>query len=159
MFAAAAMSFSSVSVVSNALRLNRFRPKRIAQDAHNMQYCGAVPTGEKYNDAQPAACSVQTASCICSAAEQEAKTGSSSKPENITHKENFDMKNITLTVEGMSCGHCSARVENALNAIEGVSAKVDLEAKTAVVTYPDTVTVDALKAAVTDAGYSITGSR
>ena len=59
----------------------------------------------------------------------------------------------------MSCGHCSARVENALNAIEGVSAKVDLEAKTAVVTYPDTVTVDALKAAVTDAGYSITGSR
>ena len=69
------------------------------------------------------------------------------------------MKNITLTVEGMSCGHCSARVENALNAIEGVSAKVDLEAKTAVVTYPDTVTVDALKAAVTDAGYSITGSR
>ena len=157
MFAAAAMSFSSVSVVSNALRLNRFRPKRIAQDAHNMQYCGAVPTGEKYNDAQPAACSVQTASCICSAAEQEAKL--SSKPENITHKENFDMKNITLTVEGMSCGHCSARVENALNAIEGVSAKVDLEAKTAVVTYPDTVTVDALKAAVTDAGYSITGSR
>ena len=131
MFAAAAMSFSSVSVVSNALRLNRFRPKRIAQEAHNMQYCGAVPTGKKYDDA---------------------------KPENITHKENIDMKNITLTVEGMSCGHCSARVEKALNAIEGVSAKVDLDAKAASVTYPDTVTIDALKAAVTDAGYSVTGS-
>ena len=131
MFAAAAMSFSSVSVVSNALRLNRFRPKRIAQEAHNMQYCGAVPTGKKYDDA---------------------------KPENITHKENIDMKNITLTVEGMSCGHCSARVEKALNAIEGVSAKVDLDAKAASVTYPDTVTIDTLKAAVTDAGYSVTGS-
>lgn len=131
MFAAAAMSFSSVTVVSNALRLNRFRPKRIAQDVHNMQYCSAVPTDKKHDD---------------------------TKPENITHKENIDMKNITLTVEGMSCGHCSARVEKALNAIEGVSAKVDLGAKTASVTYPDSVTIDALKAAVTDAGYSVTGS-
>lgn len=160
MFAAAAMSFSSVSVVSNALRLNRFRPKRIAQEAHNMQYCGAVPTGKKYDDAQPATCSVQTDACIRSAAEPESQTEvkSSAKPENITHKENIDMKNITLTVEGMSCGHCSARVEKALNAIEGVSAKVDLDAKAASVTYPDTVTIDALKAAVTDAGYSVIGS-
>lgn len=131
MFAAAAMSFSSVTVVTNALRLNRFRPKRIAQDVHNMQYCSAVPTDKKHDD---------------------------TKPENITHKENIDMKNITLTVEGMSCGHCSARVEKALNAIEGVSAKVDLGAKTASVTYPDSVTIDALKAAVTDAGYSVTDS-
>ena len=68
------------------------------------------------------------------------------------------MKNITLTVEGMSCGHCSARVEKALNAIEGVSAKVDLQAKSAAITYPDTVTVDALKAAVTDAGYSVSAA-
>lgn len=131
MFAAAAMSFSSVSVVTNALRLNRFRPKRIAQKAHDMQYCDPVPTDKKHDD---------------------------TKPENITHKENIDMKNITLTVEGMSCGHCSARVEKALNAIEGVSAKVDLGAKTASVTYPDSVTIDALKAAVTDAGYSVTAS-
>ena len=128
MFAAAAMSFSSVSVVTNALRLNRFRPKHIEQTANNMQYC-AIATAE------PA-----------------------EKTENITHKENTDMKQITLNVEGMSCGHCSARVEKALNAIEGVSAKVNLETKTAAVTYPENVTVEALKAAVTDAGYSVTGS-
>jgi len=128
MFAAAAMSFSSVSVVTNALRLNRFRPKHIEQTANNMQYC-AIATAE------PA-----------------------EKTENITHKENTDMKQITLNIEGMSCGHCSARVEKALNTIEGVSAKVNLEAKTAAVTYPENVTVEALKAAVTDAGYSVTGS-
>lgn len=155
MFAAAAMSFSSVSVVTNALRLNGFRSKRIAQDVQNMQYCSAVPTGGKTDDAQPTACSVQTDTRTCPLS---ALPEFQMKPENITHKENTDMKNITLTVEGMSCGHCSARVEKALNAIEGVSAKVDLEAKSASVTYPEAVTVDALKAAVTDAGYTVTGS-
>nr|WP_298677647.1 heavy metal translocating P-type ATPase [uncultured Treponema sp.] len=156
MFAAAAMSFSSVSVVTNALRLNGFRPKRIVQIAHNMQYC-TVPSAGKNDDTQYTVCSVKPHTCTCSAAELPEL---SAEPENITaHKEITDMKNIMLTVEGMSCGHCSARVEKALNAIEGVSAQVDLEAKTAAVTYPDTVTVDALKAAVTDAGYSVTGSR
>ena len=175
MFAAAAMSFSSVSVVTNALRLNRFRPKRIAQDAHNMQYC-TVPSDEK-DDAQPSVahdgeqndavhpivCSAQVCSAHIDAAaigseshrESDLTAESAVKPETITNKENTRMKNITLTVEGMSCGHCSARVEKALNAIEGVSAKVDLQAKSAAITYPDTVTVDALKAAVTDAGYSV----
>ena len=156
MFAAAAMSVSSGSVVTNALRLNGFRPKRIVQIAHNMQYC-TVPSAGKNDDTQYTVCSVKPHTCTCSAAELPEL---SAEPENITaHKEITDMKNIMLTVEGMSCGHCSARVEKALNAIEGVSAQVDLEAKTAAVTYPDTVTVDALKAAVTDAGYSVTGSR
>ena len=155
MFAAAAMSFSSVSVVTNALRLNRFRPKRIEQTAHNMSYCPTLSDG-KTDDAQLIAYSAKTDAGPGSVSEQEAKAQSELKK--ITHKENTDMNNITLTVEGMSCGHCSARVEKALNAIEGVSAKVDLESKSASVTYPDTVTVDALKAAVTDAGYSVAGS-
>jgi hypothetical protein len=155
MFAAAAMSFSSVSVVTNALRLNRFRPKRIEQTAHNMSYCPTLSDG-KTDDAQLIAYSAKTDAGPGSVSEQEAKAQSELKK--ITHKENTDMNNITLTVEGMSCGHCSARVEKALNAIEGVSAKVDLESKSASVTYPDIVTVDALKAAVTDAGYSVAGS-
>ena len=37
----------------------------------------------------------------------------------------------TITIEGMSCAHCQKRVEDALNAIGGGSAKVNLKKKTA----------------------------
>lgn len=60
-----------------------------------------------------------------------------------------------LIIEGMSCGHCSARVEKALNAIEGVNAKVDLKAKTASVELSGEIGDDVLKAAVEDAGYEV----
>ena len=38
-----------------------------------------------------------------------------------------------LTIDGMTCGHCAVRVENALNELNGVWAKVDLGGKTALV--------------------------
>ena len=60
-----------------------------------------------------------------------------------------------LTIEGMSCGHCSARVEKALNALEGVNARVDLKAKTATVEMNAEIGDDVLKAAVEDAGYEV----
>ena len=59
----------------------------------------------------------------------------------------------TMTIEGMMCKHCAARVEKALNAIEGVTAAVDLEAKTATVTGEATDAV--LRKAVEDAGYTV----
>ncbi len=61
--------------------------------------------------------------------------------------------NARMKIEGMSCGHCKARVEKALNAIEGVEAKVDLAAKSAEITLTRDVGEDALRAAVEDAGY------
>lgn len=64
-----------------------------------------------------------------------------------------------LTIEGMSCGHCSGRVEQVLNAIEGVSAKVNLAEKTAAVIHPETVSAEVLTTAVTDAGYAVTDCR
>ena len=60
----------------------------------------------------------------------------------------------TLMIEGMSCAHCSARVENALNAIEGVQAKVELKKKRAIV--ETDVADDVLIKAVEDAGYKVT---
>ena len=45
------------------------------------------------------------------------------------------LKNIIgqkrVQIEGMTCEHCKNRVENALNRLEGVSAKVNLKKKTA----------------------------
>ena len=63
----------------------------------------------------------------------------------------------TVTIEGMMCAHCSGRVEKALNAMEGVSATVDLTAGTATVT--GEVTDEALCKAVEDAGYTVVSIR
>ena len=60
----------------------------------------------------------------------------------------------TLTIEGMSCEHCVTHVKEALEAIGGVlSAQVNLTKKNALVEHGDSVSVDALKTAVSEAGY------
>ena len=70
----------------------------------------------------------------------------------------FKKKELTttvLTVEGMACGHCAARVEGALTAVKGVrSAKVDLEKKTVTVTAAG-VAESTLRDTVTAAGYTV----
>lgn len=60
-----------------------------------------------------------------------------------------------IMIEGMSCGHCSARVEKALNALVGVIAKVNLAEKKAIVTMSTEVDDSVLKHAVEDAGYEV----
>ena len=60
-----------------------------------------------------------------------------------------------MTINGMMCAHCQAHVEKALNAIDGVTAVVDLAAKTATVTLACDVADDVLKNAVTEAGYEV----
>ena len=61
----------------------------------------------------------------------------------------------TLNIEGMSCQHCVAHVKEALEAIDGVvSAQVDLQKKNALVEHNDSVSLEALKTAVNEAGYS-----
>ena len=64
---------------------------------------------------------------------------------------------ITMKIEGMMCMHCHARVTKVLNAFEGVTAEVDLEKGEARIENAGAVTVDALKQAVIDAGYEVTG--
>ena len=74
-------------------------------------------------------------------------------PEN---KEETNM--ITMKIEGMMCPHCQAAVTKALNAVEGVTkTEVSLEDKAAYVEAGEGVSRDALKKAVADAGYEVTG--
>ncbi|MDX9827955.1 MAG: heavy-metal-associated domain-containing protein [Spirochaetia bacterium] len=60
-----------------------------------------------------------------------------------------------LKVEGMSCGHCVMHVQSALEDVPGVkSAKVNLLERTAMVDGED-LNDQALRAAVSEAGYSV----
>ena len=105
MFAAAAMSLSSVCVVSNALRLRFFKSKfRASRREEN-------PVIQ-----QPRA--VQDSNDDSSTTKQGGTTAMTK----------------TMKIEGMMCAHCSGRVEKALNDLPGVTATVNLEAGTASVT-------------------------
>lgn len=61
-----------------------------------------------------------------------------------------------IKIEGMSCGHCTSRVETLLNEIEGVHAKVSLEDKEAVVEIAGNVSDERLAKAVKVAGFEVT---
>ena len=60
-----------------------------------------------------------------------------------------------MVIEGMACAHCSARVEQVLNAMDGVSARVVLEDKCAYITLEQEVSDEVLIGAVTEAGYTV----
>jgi copper ion binding protein len=66
------------------------------------------------------------------------------------------MSEKTLQIKGMSCGHCSARVEKALNAIDGVQAEVSLESNSAKLTLTKDVSDETLKTAIDNVGYEVT---
>ena len=61
-----------------------------------------------------------------------------------------------LTVEGMHCENCQARVENAVNRLDGVVCKVNLKKKTATVSYSTEVSDEALKNDIEKLGYKVT---
>lgn len=64
-----------------------------------------------------------------------------------------------VIIEGMSCNNCKARVENALNSIEGLKAEVDLNSNTAHVRIAHLVSDDEIKKAVSKAGYKVASIR
>lgn len=131
MFAAAAMSLSSVFVVSNALRLRWFTPRSTAT------------TFEKYATAAAAATGLTP--------ETAAKAVFSQPIQG-----DLAMEKI-IVVEGMTCNHCRKRVEDALNAIDGVQATVDLQEQKAFVKLDKAVSDTMLAGAITEAGYTVAG--
>ena len=126
MIAALAMSFSSVTVVLNALRL---RQMRFSTPKENNTY--KLINKKADSLVQPNF----TQSFLRS-------------PQN--------MKSITLHIEGMTCSHCSALVEKALKGVKGVQeAQVNLAEKKATVS-GEALDPQQLKKAVIDAGYQVT---
>lgn len=77
----------------------------------------------------------------------------------VINQESEDRKMTkVMTIEGMMCGHCTGRVQKALEEVAGVSAvTMSLEDKTATVELAGDVTDEALTAAVAEAGYEVKG--
>ena len=67
------------------------------------------------------------------------------------------MTEKTFNVPDMSCGHCKAAVEGALNKRSGVErANADVVTGTVEVSYDEgTVTPEELKGAIEEAGYTV----
>lgn len=64
------------------------------------------------------------------------------------------MKKI-VEINGMSCDHCRANAEKALNAMSGVTAKVDLKKKRAIVELDREVSDQEFKEVIQEAGYEV----
>lgn len=108
MIAGAAMAMSSVSVVSNSLRLKR---KKFAHTAVTVQ-----------EEVQP---TEETTIPATETATPQPETAAPAASENRK----------TYLVEGMMCDHCRTRVEKVLNMWEGASAQVTLTPPEAVITF------------------------
>jgi Cu+-exporting ATPase len=63
------------------------------------------------------------------------------------------LKVVELSIQGMTCAACAARVERKLNAMSGVSATVNYATEKASVTVPESVRVPLLTEEIEHAGY------
>ncbi len=142
MIAAAAMSCSSVCVVSNALRLRGWKPRFATQAAQALVASGA-------NGGDDA--TKETADALVSEIDTNGvDAGTPAEKEIIMEKK--------IGVEGMMCQHCVAHVKKALEGVEGVEeALVDLDSASAVAKLSTEVSNEALTSAIVDAGYEVTG--
>ena len=154
MIGAAAMSLSSVCVVTNALRLRFFKGKTVPSDAAEEQ--------KKNGTADSGTAELRTAEISAGddshesnkEANWEVKKEERNGEKMPSGKGEKEMEKV-IEVEGMMCAHCQMHVQKALAAVEGVSeAAVDLEAKKAVVKLSQEVSDETLMKAVEDAGYT-----
>ncbi|MBE7065383.1 MAG: heavy metal translocating P-type ATPase [Ruminococcaceae bacterium] len=126
MLGSAAMSLSSVCVVSNAVRLRKHKISDNELPSDKCDGACAIPDSDSVN--------IDKNDC----------------------KEETDMKRFVVHADGMMCMHCAGRVESAVMAVEGVvEAKVNLDEKRVTVTGGDTCNIQSVKQAITDAGYTV----
>lgn len=67
------------------------------------------------------------------------------------------MKETTLAIRGMSCGHCVKAVENTLKDLEGVQVD-DVEMGKATIRYDESkINLNVITAAIEEEGYPVEG--
>ena len=148
MFAAAAMSLSSFCVVTNALRLNLadiYSTKKDKKRKSKKQQSGV-----QWSQEQKAEILEKTEK------ESENESKSISEPEMLKERNEEKMEKI-MTIEGMMCGHCEARVKKCLEELPQVEqAEVSHENNRAVVTLKEDISDEKLKQAVEAQDYQVT---
>ncbi|MCY8939677.1 copper chaperone CopZ [Peribacillus frigoritolerans] len=67
------------------------------------------------------------------------------------------MKNITLNIQGMSCGHCVNSIEGSVGQLEGINqVNVKLNDAQVEVTFNESqVSLDKIKETIEDQGYEV----
>ena len=165
MIAAAAMSVSSVCVVTNALRLRGWKPQRVSTTS--MGAVGKAASGPASANevagvgAAAGAVTSKEANNLPSANETAndaspsdgMPTGPNAFAAN-SRSAALQFPERCLRVEGMKCHKCAGRVRGALEAVPGVeSAVVDLEGKQATVHLSDSVPDEVLVGAVIEKGF------
>lgn len=73
------------------------------------------------------------------------------RPKKLKHV----IKQRTVLIDGMSCEHCKNRVESRLNELEGISAKVNLKAETAVISMEKEISDEKIREVIAKAGYQV----
>jgi P-type Cu+ transporter len=71
-----------------------------------------------------------------------------------TAKPSAGTRTVELSIGGMTCASCAARVEKKLNRLDGVSATVNYATEKAQVSYPDAISPATLVATVQATGYT-----
>lgn len=156
---ALAMSFSSVTVCLNALRLNLFKPFNAGHDKKikkkNADYNDDwIVSAEAINGKTPTdGAETEEVETTNNAIVSDANN--SAFKNNNQEKENQEMTK-TMKIEGMMCEHCEMTVKKALEALDGVeNAEVSHEKGEAVVTLSKDVDDGALTKAVMDKDYKV----